>query len=68
MQAVPLLESRDLIVSANDTNILLSCLELLETELLAQVVYDICSQVVETLISDLPIKIGLFYSRLTRAM
>lgn len=37
MHAVPLLESRELILTANDTDILLSCLELLETELLTQV-------------------------------
>lgn len=37
MHAVPLLESRELILTANDTDILLACLELLETELLTQV-------------------------------
>ncbi|KAJ1526851.1 hypothetical protein ONE63_008410 [Megalurothrips usitatus] len=37
MQTVPLLEARDLIFSANETHILLSCLEALEAELLPQV-------------------------------
>ncbi|XP_026281653.1 nuclear pore complex protein Nup85 [Frankliniella occidentalis] len=40
-QCIPLLECRELIFSANDTDILLSCLETLETELLTQV--DSCS-------------------------
>lgn len=41
MQAIPLLESDELILSANDTHMLLSCLELLESELLSEV--DPCS-------------------------
>lgn len=45
MQSVPLLEAGELVLSANDTYILMSCLELLEAELLTQVNNLLCSVV-----------------------